>query len=1088
MKLFQISWIVFFFGFSSITFAQNSEKRFEKVQPKESGIFFRNDLKEDQEWNIFTYFNLYNGGGIAVGDLNNDGLPEVFFTSNMGKSILYKNNGALEFDDITKYSGIEIGDNRWNTAVTMADVNGDGWLDIYICAAGGKTHDQSNRLYVNNRDLTFTEKASDLGISDVRNSTDATFFDADNDGDLDLYVVNHPEDFHTSRVVRSKKESLLNVDESDALYIQNEKGIFTEKTKLNGVSNWAFGLSVTAGDLNDDGYIDLYVANDYSEKDNYWVNQGNGTFKEGIFNSFNHISNFSMGSDIGDVNNDGRLDLSVVDMMAADSYRKKTNMSGMNPEVFWNNVKEGRHYQYMQNVLQLNNGNGTFSDVASLTGMSNTDWSWTTLFADFDNDGRKDVLITNGIRRDVRNNDYSKNLIGLPLDWINNHADSLLALMPVQKLRNYIYQNNGELSFTNVASKWGITYDGFTNGAMAADLDNDGDLDLLFNNLDDVASLYENKSNENNYLRCRLLGPNMNRDGLGAKITIKIGNEIQVQEITSSRGFLSSSEPIAHFGLGNFSVVDELKIVWPGGKVQRLSNIKANKEIEIDYRLAQFEEKEVAEVKLIRERNKRSGINYTHKENIYDDFEQEMLLPYKYSQLGPSLAIGDINNDQLEDVYVGGAAGTSGNLLIQKLNGSFESKPIIEDLIHQSNEDQGACFFDVDNDNDLDLYIVSGSNEWAEGSIEYRDRLLINDGLGNFTFDSLRLPDNRMSGSCAAEADWDNDGDLDLFVGGRMIPKKYPYPASSILLQNNNGKFTPAEEKVFPGFREMGMVTDAKWADLDKDDDLDLIVSVEWQSVKIFRNDGNKFEEITIPSGLSKYIGWWSSLAIEDLNGDSYPDIIAGNLGINSRYFGSDEKPFEVYAGDFDDNQMIDIVLSTGKNNNAFPIRGKQCSAEQIPSLEQKFKTYDAYAKSTIHEIYGDRLDSALHYSANWMYSSVFFNNGDGSFKIEKLPIEAQVSSVQAIELIDVDSDGVKEIVLAGNLHQMEVETPRQDASVGLIIRFEDGIMKASSVNETGFFAYGDIKDLKGILDGKNRQLIITVANDGPVRLFQCGN
>ncbi len=1077
---------VFFFCCMFVSIQTLAQTRFREVPVEESHLVFTNRLTESQDWNYFTYMNIYNGGGISVGDLDGDQLPELFMVGNMSGNHLFRNKGHLQFEDVTASSGVG-SEGGWFTATTMADVNGDGLQDLYVCRAGSKKFPSENQLWINKGNLQFEEQGALYGVNDRGNSTDAVFFDADNDGDLDLYVVNHPNDFNLPFEQRLEKEKHPLWEESDHLYIQNAEGRFEDATEYYMQPNWAFGLSVTAADFNNDGLIDLFVGNDFSERDFLWMNQGNGRFKDQLYSAFNHTSNFSMGSDAADFNNDGHIDLFVADMMGANSYRKKTNMSGMNPEVFWDNVNHGRHYQYMQNVLQMNAGNGCFSEMAAFSGTANTDWSWTSLFGDLDNDGWKDLLVTNGMRRDVRNNDVGKKFTGKPLEYLVAHYDSLLGLLPVNPLPNYIFRNKGDLTFENLAESWGVNYAGFSNGAVEADLDLDGDLDLVFNNLEDLTSLYENRTSDGHYLQVSLEGKGKNTRGIGAKVYVTTADGTQLYELSTSRGFLSGAEAVVHIGLGKTTKAERVEIVWPGNKRQILQDVAADQRIRVRQADALLTEEEDLPATLIHQEPS-WGAAYNHQENPYDDYAKEVLLPYEYSGLGPSLAVGDVNGDGLEDFFVGGVSGWRGALFTQLPGGKFEVKdqPAIFQPFDER-EDIVAVFFDADNDGDQDLYVGEGSNEWEVGAEQYRDLLYLNDGKGVFSVAEDRLPDLRISTGTVKPCDFDGDGDQDLFVGGRLVPGKYPYPAESAILVNNGGRFDVLKASAFPALKELGMVTDARWFDINKDGSPDLIVTAEWQPVRVFLNENGHFSDATKHFGLDQYTGWWYSLELADVNGDGIMDILAGNLGENSRLHRPGDPPLQVYAGDMDGNHTTDIVLSTIEEGKVYPVRGRQCSSQQVPVISDRFKTYDAFASATVAEIYGEELNEALHLSANWLESTAFLGRADGTYEAVPFPAVAQLSAVQCIDLVDVDRDGTDEIVLTGNLYRTEVETPRLDASVGVILKWKNGKFVPMPLEETGFFAYGDIKSTGVLKDDLGRTMIITAPNSGSLRLFRVG-
>jgi len=1080
-----------FFGLLSTVLGQSVETRFKPIKPSYSGIKFKNSISETVEWNYFRYMDFYNGGGVAVGDLNNDGLPDLYFTGNMVSDRLYKNLGKLKFKDVSRNANI-IDAAGWTTGVTMADVNGDGLLDIYVCKAGGNffsEKERCNKLFINRGDFKFEEMSKEYGLDDAGYSVQSTFFDYDNDGDLDLYVVNHPGDFNLLIDDRVKKVSNPSIYESDHLYRQESDGKFTQVSVESGILNWAFGLSVVSADLNADGFVDLYVGNDFSERDNYWVNQGNGTFKEGLFSSFNHISNFSMGCDIADFNNDTLLEICVVDMVAADTYRKKTNMSGMNEQVFYDNVKNGGHYQYMQNTVQLSNGNGTFSEVAELCGVANTDWSWTSLFSDFDNDGLKDLLITNGMKRDIRNNDYVKNVRGKKISWLMEYHDSILALAPMKKQENFLFKNSGALAFEPVSEEWGLLDKTWSHGAVATDLDRDGDLDIVINDLDDFPAIYKNTQvAKGNFLRVKLEGGLKNSFGLGARVFLYTEMGSQMQEMTLTRGYLSSVEPVLHFGLSDKCGEVAVKVLWPNGREEKLKNVDINTEIILKIKNSSESINVSSGNKLIRERNASSGLVFSHNESSFDDFQKEVLLPYRYSKLGPALSVGDIDGDGLEDIHVGGASGQSGMIYKQLENGQF--KELLQDdlILDKKFEDVVSEFIDVDNDSDLDLYVGSGSTEWSENSIHYEDRIYLNNGSGQFDKDTNKLPKFYSSTGVVAPTDWDNDGDQDLFIGGRIIPGKYPFPAASKLLLNENGSYEDVTQQLIPELNKAGLVTDAKWVDLNSDGLMDLVIASEWQDIRVYLNHDGSFLNVTDQVGLSNYSGWWMSLNVSDVNGDGFMDIVAGNLGRNSRYHSVGDLPFEVYSGDFDGNNVTDIVLTVSDKNGKYPLRGRECSSQQMPFIKEKYKTYHDFATAKIPDIYGEKLKEALHYSANWMNSTLFLNDGKMKFEAFPLPDQAQISTVQAIEVLDIDNDGIKEILVAGNLYETEVETPRQDASIGLVIKVDkEGGMSVMSWSDTGWFAYGDVKNMSIIKDQMKRNCILLGTNNGELRYFQIG-
>ncbi|MEZ4954801.1 MAG: VCBS repeat-containing protein [Saprospiraceae bacterium] len=1075
---------------------------FNQLPSEKSGITFSNNLHEDSVINYFTYPYIYMGGGVAVGDINNDGLSDIYFTANMEENKLYLNRGDLKFEDITSTAGVG-GDGQWMTGATMADVNADGWLDIYV-SVSGKFASTKNLLFLNNGAdengiPTFTESAEKSGIADEGNSTQGAFFDYDKDGDLDLYVANYPPTgFKTPNFSYQVLIQQKSPEKSDKLYRNKGDGTFEDVTAAAGVLNFGLSLSATVGDFNNDGWEDIYVSNDFATPDIFYFNNGDGTFSEKIKETTQHTAYFGMGADAGDFNNDGLLDLVQMDMTPKDNRRSKANMASMNVASFWEIVGMGMHYQYMQNALQLNNGitkDGLphFSDISRMAGMSSTDWSWAALFADLDNDGWKDVFITNGTRRDINNKDYFNKI-----DKANyqekqqfNYLD-LTKKMPAEKVDNYAFKNNGDLTFDNKIKDWGLSFKGFSNGAAYADLDNDGDLEMIINNIDEPAVVFQNMSTENksgNYLRIKLIGENKNPLGIGAKVLINMGDELQMQHLTLSRGFQSSVEPVIHFGLGDKNTVDKITVTWPDGKMQVLENIPANQILKINYEeaVATADGNNMAEKNnyLFTDITADLNIDFQHRENPYNDFAKEVLLPHGYSKMGPGLAVGDVNGDGLEDFYIGGAIGQHGVLYEQDQNGKFSSPGFKPWGVDAPMEDMGALFFDADADGDLDLYVVSGGNENEPTSPKLQDRLYINDGKGDFEKSVDALPEMLSSGSRVKAADYDGDGDLDLFVGGRLVPQSYPLPAKSYILRNdtdkNSGlKFTDVTEAVAPDLVEAGLVTDAVWVDYDQDDKMDLVITGEWMPITFLKNTGGKFVNKTEKYGLEKSTGWWYSIAAADFDQDGDVDLVAGNLGLNYKYQANSEKSFDVYAADFDKNGKLDIVLGYYNDGEQYPVRGRQCSSEQIPAIKAKFKDYDSFAGATLEDVYTkEDLAKALRYQA-WNFASSYIENKGGEqFEIRNLPNAVQVSCVNGMVVEDFNQDGHLDLLLAGNLYSSEVETTRNDASYGHYL-LGDGKGNFHSVPnaESGLFLNYDTKDLAKIKTPSGVAVLVVNNND----------
>jgi hypothetical protein len=1079
--------LLLFFSCTQKETINYTESIFKVVPIEYSGVNFSNDLRETEEQNILRDPYFYNGGGVAAGDINNDGLPDIYFTGNMTGDALYLNKGDLQFENITSKTGI-LSSNLWTTGVTFTDINNDGWLDIYVCRSGQRNF-RNNLLYVNQGNGKFIESAKQYGVNDNGYSVQASFFDYDIDGDLDMYLVNHSAKFFASQEQLFALKNNPEPDEADKLYRNNGDGTFTDVSKEAGITHFAFGLSATIADLNMDGLPDIYAASDFFEPDYLYINNGDGTFSNKLNESFGHISFSSMGSDINDINNDGLPDIIVCDMQPADNYRKKANMASMDPARFHRIVDEGYHFQYMQNTLQLNSGTGRFCEIAELSGVSETDWSWGPLLFDADNDGFKDLFVTNGIRRDIQFKD-----IQIYLPQLNNPASPVKALdviskFPVEKIRNYSYKNVNGITFQNQSDTWGIDHLGFTTGAAYADLDLDGDLDLVLNNIDDVASIYKNTSVDNsgddsNYLQLVVVGVEDNRLGVGTKIRIVADSISQLQALQPTRGFQSSVEPIIHFGLGNVGSVDTVEINWPNGTYSYLYNITSNQRVKINQENTTTKEPPQTATTLFMEITESIGLDHYHQEHPYNDFKKEILLPHKYSQLGPCLVVGDVNGDGLDDFYIGGAQGFSGQLYVQESSGGFTQGATPTWDADRHFEDTGGHFFDSDSDGDLDLYLASGSNEWEAGSEMYQDRLYINDGNGAFRRINNALPDLQLSTSTVRSADYDHDGDLDLFVGGRLRPGQYPLPASSVILNNQQGKFSDVTPKIAKDLIEIGMVTDAQWTDFDTDGDPDLLLVGEWMPITFLENQDGVFSPYQASIGRTD--GWWYSLNQADTDDDGDMDYVVGNLGQNYKYQATLNEPFEVYADDFDNNGTLDVVLSYYQQGKLFPLRGKQCSSEQIPFIKEKFPTYSSFASSDLIQVYGqDNIENAYHQQAV-TFGSVFVENlGKGEFKVTDLPLAAQLSSVNGIIIEDYDSDGSMDILLAGNMFHSEVETARNDASLGLFMK-GDGSNNFHPVpaSSSGFIAPGDVKDMKLIKRSDGSSIILVANNDGPLQVF----
>ena len=1092
---------------------------FTLLNPSKTKLNFNNVINDTPEMNGLVYESLYNGAGVAIGDLNNDNLPDIYFISNIYSNKLFINEGDLTFKESTSISKVK-GNGGFPTGVTMVDINADGLLDIYVCKSGDypNLNYRRNELYINKGNNAegipiFMEDASSYGLDLPDYSTQASFFDYDRDGDLDMFLINYginPTALPTDELLSKKSEY-----SSDKLF-RNDDGKYKDVSETSGIVNnsLGFGLGIAIGDLNNDQWPDIVIGQDYAEKDHLYINQKDGTFKEVIKEATNHISNFSMGNDIGDINNDGWLDFISVDMVSNNNYDLKTSMSGMDPKRFQEMVDKGLHYQYMFNALQLNNGKmldegvPTFSEIAQLARVSNTNWSWAPLFFDMNNDGWQDLFVSNGIERAFRNNDFviykTKKIMQLYEDLkktqnrdslIEKYYEEMLAVMPKKKEVNLLYLNNKNFTFKEMSGDWNLTKPTSTIGAAYADLDNDGDLDIIGNNINDAAFVYRNNTNEleqSNYLKVKLKGTSGNVDGIGARVTIETDGVKQTKELYLSRGFQSSVSRVLHFGIGASSSIQTLKVDWPDGQTQTIAEVVPNQQITLDYENSLgFVPASMSENAIFQDATDKIGISYKHVENEFDDYKRESLLPHKMSQNGPSLSTGDINNDGLDDFYIGGAKNQSSALFVQQKNGTFNS--VLESLWakDKGHEDVASLFFDADKDGDLDLYVVSGGNE-EEQDEYYQDRFYENLGNGEFSKSQIAIPLIVNSGSCVKPGDFDNDGDLDLFVGGKLIPGKYPLPADSYLLKNEskNGiiKFVDATDDLAPFMKGFGMVSDAEWVDLDNDNNLDLVIVGEWMPIKIIKNTGSEFIEGSQESGLENQVGWWYSVACSDFDKDGDTDCIIGNLGLNYKYQASIEEPFEVYAKDFDINGSLDIVLGYHEDGSIFPLRGRECSSNQMPFIKKKFPNYNKYGLADMSAVYGkENLEKSLHYSAITFATSFIENLGDMKFNIQQIDALAQFSSVNSILIDDFNEDGNLDAVLSGNLYQAEVETPRNDASYGIFLEGNGkGQFTSRFPNESGLFVKGDVKN-SGIINtaSKKNKRIVFGKNNGVVQFVE---
>ncbi|MEM8965304.1 MAG: VCBS repeat-containing protein [Bacteroidota bacterium] len=1052
-----------------------------------SGVDFENTIVENSRINILNYLYYYNGSGVAVGDINNDGLPDIYFAATVGENKLFLNKGNLTFQDITATAGVE-GDYGITTGVSFIDINNDGYLDIYVCKSGEQSERyRRNQLFINNGQLGFTEQAAAYGLDDASFSNQAYFFDIDQDGDLDMYLLNHPVDWANINKIMTGEQNLegFYYEYSDKLYRNDGNQKFVDITRETGILNRNWGLSASVGDFTGDNRPDIYIANDFIKPDNLFVNQGsdqNGqfAFHDQLAQHFRHTSFYSMGSDYADINNDGLNDLYVVDMAMKGHVRSKRNMGSMSTENFNKIVSRGYHYPYSVNTLHLNLGNQRFTEIAQMSGVDKTDWSWAPLLVDLDNDGYKDIFVTNGIYRDIIDNDFLAKKEQYDSSSNQSYFDDLLGEIPQTSIKNVVFRNQGDLTFRDMSVKWGITEATNSNGAAYADLDGDGDMDMIINNLNEPSLIYENLSAdslENNFVKVKLTGPANNMNAIGAKVEINYLRQLQRLDMMPTRGYLSSVDHLLHFGIGQTDRIDTLSITWPDGKMTVLKDLKVNQIVEVDYSSADFTEpvEEPVTTPMFTEITDEVNLNHRHTEVAYDDFQLELLLPHKLSENGPFVSVADVNADGLDDLFIGGSAGQSAGLYLQTSEGRFNPLSATTWERDQQYEDQKTVFFDSDQDGDLDLYVVSGSNEFTDERL-YQDRLYLNDGSGNFSKASQALPVISSSGSDVDYGDFDQDGDPDLIVGGRVVPGKYPTPPRSYLLRNNGGTFEDVTDQLAPELATLGMITDLEFSDYDGDDDLDVIAVGEWIPVTVLENDGSSLKKVTEDIGLSTTDGWWFSLRSGDVDNDGDIDYITGNIGKNNKYHPHPDSPLHIYYNDFDSNGSGDIVLSKKEDATLYPVRGRECSSQQMPFIAQNFPDYASFATASLQDIYTEaQISDALHLEAYEFRSCALINDGEGKFTIKYLPPLAQINPLMGIKLLDLNADDNLDIVAAGNFFGTETETIRYDAGSGIcLLGNGSGDFTSIPTKESGLYAPGDVKDLVKIqlVDGSTALLV----------------
>ncbi|WP_289644234.1 VCBS repeat-containing protein [Maribacter aestuarii] len=1083
-----------FFFFSC---SERDATLFEKKSKKETGITFANNLDLDGDLVVLDFEYMYNGAGVAVADFDNDGLQDIYFTGNMVSNKLYRNLGNWEFKDITQSS--RTGSANWSNGVAVVDINQDGKKDIYVSRGGPRgssSQARKNLLFINqgviDGQLIFEEKAESWGLADDSYSVQANFFDYDRDGDLDLYLLSNAlVDFN--RNTSRPKDRSGKAPSMDKLFRNNGDETFTDISKEAGILIEGFGLGVEICDMNTDGWPDIYVSNDFLTDDLLYINQKDGTFQNQIADYFKHLTFNGMGNDIQDINNDGLMDVVVLDMLPPDNKRWKLTMMGNNYDEFQSGLANGYQPQYIRNTLQINNGNGSFSEVGQLSGISATEWSWSALLADFDHDGLKDLCITNGYRQDITNLDfmvYGNQALTMGTEEANK-KERLAALNKLEGIKktNYFFKNKGNLQFKDISKEAGFTEPTYSNGMAYGDLDNDGDLDLVVNNIDDPAGLFENttKLNDtNHYLRVKFQGDKPNREGIGSEVVIYYNGVSQKQYLTPFRGYLSTVESSLHFGLGTETIIDSLKVRWPDGRIQELYDLETNKEIV----LKQEESIEKAikitynadSVPLFFQTDS-LGIDFKHEEDDFVDYRVQALLPHMHSRNGPGISVADVNGDKREDFYIGGAAGQEGALFIQNSAGSFDQQ-ILKDF---KSEDMGSLFFDADNDGDQDLYVVSGGSSFGVNHQYYQDRLYENDGKGNFSKIEGALPTNFVSGSVVSACDYDKDGDLDLFVGGRVRPGEYPLQTKNVLLQNNSASgelvFIEDPQHVQSIFSELGMVTSALWTDYDNDTWQDLIVVGEFMPVRIFHNIKGELREVTEETGLNHTSGWWNSISGGDFDNDGDTDYILGNLGLNSRYRTSPQEPLCIYAKDYDKNGQIDPVMCYYVDGKNYIAHSRNDLIDQINAMRGRFKTYSDYANATFEESFlKDEISDAYILKSETFESSYLQNLGGGKFALTPLPLFAQTAPIYGTLVGDYTKDGNLDILAVGNFYSGEVFAGRYDASIGwLMIGDGKGNFTNSDVRESGFYIQEDAKGLANLITS-GKELIITGVNDGMLK------
>jgi len=1069
-----------------------------------SGIKFTNEVHDNNELNILNYRNFYNGGGVAIGDINNDGLADVFFTANQGSNKIFLNKGNWKFEDISEKAGFK-GKKQWSTGVVMVDINNDGWLDIFVCNAGNMLDSslRRNQLFINNHDLTFKESAAEYKLDDVGYTTQVSFFDYDIDGDLDCFIINNSPISPNSLNYANQRDLPDAEWPVNPMYkgggdhlLRNDNGQFTDVTKEAGIhgSLIGFGLGVTVGDVNGDGYADVYVSNDYFERDYLYINQRNGTFKDELENWMQHTSLASMGADFGDINNDGYADIFTTDMLPGDDYRLKTTLSFEDINVYRLKQKNGFYHQFFQNTLQLNNKNGKFADIANYAGVSATDWSWGGLMFDADNDGYSDLYVCNGIYHDLINQDFldfsaSDIMQKMIATGQKENLSVIVDKMPSIHVKNKIYRNNGNLCFTDVGDRWGFAQPSFSNGAAYGDLDNDGDLDIIINNVNQPAFIYRNNSreiNHNNYVGISLRGSDKNRFSVGSTIKIFENGQIHTREVIPSRGFQSSIDYKVIIGLGVVTKIDSMIVQWPDLSYSKYEQLPLNKVYEI-------KESEAVKYKLQTIGSKRTETvlskipsNFEkHSEDDYVDFYYDRQAPTMLSREGPKAAVGDTNGDGLDDVFIGGTAGHPGQLYLQTENGEFIKKEEVSFRQFIDFEDVAVLLFDCDKDGDLDLLVCPGGNNVPATSRQLQFRLFKNDGKGNFELDAGAFPVNDSNIGVACAYDFDGDDDIDLFIGGRSVPNQYGLnPSSYLFINDGTGHFTDMAKTKNPEIFHIGMVTGAAWANISGNARKELVVVGEWMTPRVFSFQNDHF--IEMKTNLDSLYGWWQTLNIADIEGDGKEDLLLGNIGENFYLRPDRDKPVKLWLGDFDQNGVADKILSYSVDGKDKPVFLKHDLEDGMPFLKKRNLKHAEYASKSVQDLIpADMLNKVAVKQFNYSSSCIAFNKGNGRFSIDKMPVLTQFSSVNAIHSIDINGDGHKDIVTGGNQFGFRPQLERLDASLGnILINDGKGNLQSLPADQTGIEWGGQVRDIAAI-HGRNKTYLLVLQNDETPLLYK---